>query len=206
LARKYGKAPQIVYATRTHGQMTQIVNTLRESPYRSLSLQCVGSRSNAKLCANTKIRGAGKSAVTDCRAAVRAWWEKELTKSDKVDMAANFGALLKDTSRRTARTADSSGNHGVSGSSEGNNISSSTTGEAPSTFESELDADAVEGDRGEDNYNMVEGHDPDQEEGGNDETTPDNIRSRSRSTNTARKKSSRAACGDTTTGSCSTGP
>ncbi|CAD7924890.1 unnamed protein product, partial [Amoebophrya sp. A25] len=56
LATRYGRAPQIIYATRTHGQVKQIVAEIARSVYRP-SVVALSSRSKG-LCVNPQVVGA----------------------------------------------------------------------------------------------------------------------------------------------------
>ena len=55
----YGKAPQIVYGTRTHGQIAQVLKEIECSPSRP-SVTTVGSRAHANFCVEpTVVNGGG---------------------------------------------------------------------------------------------------------------------------------------------------
>eukprot|EP00392_Amoebophrya_sp_AT5.2_P017178 g17502.t1 len=67
LATRFGRAPQIVYGTRTHGQVKQIVQELKASPYRP-HVVCLGSREKG-YCANEEVMQKFGDKMTLCNEA-----------------------------------------------------------------------------------------------------------------------------------------
>ncbi|CAD7926345.1 unnamed protein product [Amoebophrya sp. A120] len=63
LSTKYGAHPQIIYGTRTQGQVKQVVKELKKSPYRP-AVTCLGSRE--KICSNLQVKQAPGDMRSKC--------------------------------------------------------------------------------------------------------------------------------------------
>lgn len=65
LSIKTGACPQILYGTRTHGQVTQVVNEIRNCPFRP-SVGVLGSRDKG-LCINKNVKNIASSKKVDLK-------------------------------------------------------------------------------------------------------------------------------------------